>query len=344
MTNSLIRHLFRINSIENWVFWTLSLTILWLTFQFNPLLFHVLVELLSSFIGLQIFLTMWHNKRFINGTFFLFLGCSYFWVSLLGIAHMLTMKGMSFFILDHAQVTLHFWIYARLFEAFALFLVSIRFPLILTKNQIFLVTGAIAITIFWLAVNYQSPILIDLNGLTKTKINLEFLVIVILALALINFIKRKNQLSITLFNNLSAALFIAILAEYTFTRYSQFLDNTFAAGHFLRLISLALIYDVFVKKLIDKPYEMLEMKLISYEAIPNPTLILNTAGDILHVNDAAARLLKTKKSDLLQKNVHPLFHDSSIERQDCSICQSIRKQEVNEIFEIHHPPSNCFSF
>jgi len=255
---------------------------------------------------------------------------------------MLTMKGMSFFTLEHSQVTLHLWVYARLFEALALFLASIRFQFILTKNQIFLTTGIVAVTILWFAVNYQAPILIDPNGLTLTKINLEYLVMTILGLALINFTKNKNQLSNTLFNNLSAALFFAILAEYTFTLYSQFMDKPFIIGHFLRLFSLALIYDVFVKKLIDKPYEMLEMKLISYEAIPNPTLILNSAGDILHANDAAAKLIATEKSELLQENVHQLFHDSSINQEHCSICQSIIKQEVNEIFEIHHPPSNRF--
>ena len=342
MKNNIIQHLFRIKNTENWFFWLSSLAILWITFQLNTLLFHVIVELLSSFIGLQIFLTMWHNKRFISGTFFLFLGCSYLWISLLGIAHMLTMRGMSFFSLEYSQTTLHLWVYTRLFEALALFLASIRFHFVLTKNQVFLVTGSIAATIFWFASNFQYPILIDQGGLTQTKINLEYLAITIFALALVNFIKNKKHLSVTLFNNLAGALVIAIVAEYTFTLYNQYMDNTFVIGHFLRLFALALIYDIFVKKLIDKPYEMLEMKLISYEAIPNPTLILNSAGDILHANDAAANLIASERSQILQENVHQLFHDTSIAKKDCDICKAISQQRTDNIFDIHHPLTERF--
>jgi hypothetical protein len=88
--------------------------------QSHFLLFHSLVELFVVVVAIISAIVAWHTYALAKNQFLLLLGCGYFFIGGLDLAHMLTFRGLPFLDNNTGNVSLQFWIVARFFEALLL--------------------------------------------------------------------------------------------------------------------------------------------------------------------------------------------------------------------------------
>jgi hypothetical protein len=86
----------------------------------NFLLFHKLAEAAAVFVAVLMLATAWYTYPHSRDSFLLFLGCGYFWVGMLDLAHALAYKGMNIFPTLSADLATQLWVAARYLEAFIL--------------------------------------------------------------------------------------------------------------------------------------------------------------------------------------------------------------------------------
>lgn len=91
--------------------------------------------------------------------------------------HAFTVKGIPFFNIVNGEVTLHFWIYGRLFEAILLLSSSIfltpKLPIKLTA----IISIILVSIICWASFQLTQPVIFIDGGLSPFKIYTEFFVI-----------------------------------------------------------------------------------------------------------------------------------------------------------------------
>ena len=124
-------------------------TILLSRYNESHLLFHTIAELFSVLVGLMMIIIVSYTYQFTKSNFLLYLGIGYFWVSILDLLHMLTFPGISIYIIDAPNVTLTFWLSARLLEAFILFsAIFVNFNIISKSNMFILYMSKMIIEVY----------------------------------------------------------------------------------------------------------------------------------------------------------------------------------------------------
>lgn len=223
---------------------------------FNYLLFHTLAEFFTIMVGVLMFVVAKHTYGYSREHFLMYLGAGYFWVAGIDLFHTLTYKGVSIIELDHANVSTQLWIGGRYFEALLLLFAPYFILRPVAVGRLFLVGTAIFATI-GLSVFYgQFPdaYLTD-SGLTSFKINSEYLICLILLLALGHLFLRRRELSPLLFRFLAASIFLTVLAELAFTQYVSVYGPANLLGHLFKLFSYWLIFFVIIRSGVQLPYE-----------------------------------------------------------------------------------------
>lgn len=294
--------------------------------QFGLLLFHTLIELSTIFIGIMMLIIALNTKQFTRNDYLLFLGIGFFFVALLDIFHLLTVPGMAFFPNISIQITLHFWIYTRLFEAVILLLSLYFLKNKLNENIVFLLGIVVVFIICWISFTYEQPILITEDGLTAFKNNFEYLIIAIMLFTIFVYYQKKSLFPKDVFNYLIFAIIFGVISEYAFTFYLDFKSTAFTIGHLLKLISFGLIYQAIVHTTLREPFKQLSRASSSYNVIPHPAVIINKEGVIQYINDSAKEFVNDKS--VLGKPIHPLFHPQEIEEKDCLLCQAYINKTV----------------
>lgn len=223
------------------------------------LAFHTFAELFTIFISFLIFAFAWSVREFYRNNFLLFLACGYFWIGALDLMHALSFEGMDVFAEGSPGLTVQFWIGTRYCEALLLLVA----PLAITRrlNGYLLITafGAVAIglttTILW----GRFPVgFVEGEGLTDFKIYSEYLIDLILALALVVLFRRGQGVAINEKALIAAAIVLTMCAELAFTFYINMFGLSNLAGHIFKLFSFWLIFQAIVISHLKEPYTALQ--------------------------------------------------------------------------------------
>jgi len=316
------------------------LSFIFIHWQFGMLLFHTLIELSTVFIGLMMFSVAINTKEFSRNDFLLFLGIGFLFIASLDLLHLLTVPGMNFFPEISIQTTLHFWIYARLFEAIMLICSPIFLTKKLNEKTVLLSGFLVVLAISWLSIVYESPILITKDGLTPFKNNMEYFIIAIMLVTIFFFYQRKSLLSPDVFYYLVSAIILGIFSEFVFTLYVDFHSSAFTLGHLLKFISFFLIYRAIVHTTLTKPFKQLKKVSNSYDIIPHPAIIINSHGIIQSINSAAKEFIKHNNGEVINKNIHNLFHPQGIDKSDCLLCKAYKTNTTINGKTIEYPELN----
>ena len=128
-------------------------------FYNGVLLFHTLAELFSVFVGLLMLVVVLNTQHFVKNDFLIYLGIGYFSISVIDAMHAFTVKGIPFFDIINGEITLHFWIYGRIFEAILILTSSIfltrELPIKLTAIVMSIIVGVIC----WASFQLTQPIM-----------------------------------------------------------------------------------------------------------------------------------------------------------------------------------------
>jgi PAS domain S-box-containing protein len=242
---------------------------------YNFLLFHTLAEMFAVVTACSIFMVTWNARRFFKEkSFFSFVGIAYLFVGILDLTHTMTYKGVNILPGIDPNVPTQLWISARYLESVSLlgafFLFKSRI-----KAQIYLF-GFSAVTLLILLSIFHWQIFPDCylehaGGLTTFKKNSEYIICLILGLALSALHHNRNRFDGTLFNWLQASIIVTIISELLFTSYVGVYGPANMLGHYFKIVSYYCLYKALIETGLSRPYSTLFKNLTdskeSYQAL-----------------------------------------------------------------------------
>jgi len=314
--------------------------LIYLRIQHGVLLFHTLAELFSVFVGILMLVIVLNTQHFIRNDFLIYLGIGYFAIAILDSFHAFTVKGMPFFEINTAAITLHFWVYTRLLEAILLLSSSHFLIKKLNVKYMLAITGLVTALITWLAFNFEKPEFINSSGLTQLKVYSEYLIITLLLITIALYYSKRNLLTKKVITYLYSSIVLTIIAETCFTFYTNFAGITFVIGHIFKFLSFWMIYQAIVQTTLKEPFTLLIKTSNSYDAIPHPAILIDSNGDISQLNQAAIKTVGIALINIIHQPIHNIFHPKNISKNQCSICQSIKKRQEIYNKEFYYPQSD----
>jgi len=239
-----------------WLFPTTVSILLLILSQFNSLGFHTLVELITIVISFVVFALGWSTYSSSKNTFLIYLACGYFWVGSLDLMHTFVFPGIDIFVKGNENTSIQFWIVARYFEALLFLTAPFFIPRKLNKYVVFVVFGTVSTALAVLILLQSFPIVfVQGQGLTDLKIYSEYLIILILAIAVVNTYRKRRDFEGEEIVLVILAIFFTVLAELAFTLYDTLKATTFGlAGHILKVYSFWFIFRAIIITNLQKPY------------------------------------------------------------------------------------------
>ncbi|MBT4076739.1 MAG: PAS domain S-box protein, partial [Gammaproteobacteria bacterium] len=308
--------------------------------QYGVLLFHTLAELFSIIVGVLMLVIAWNTKQFTHNDFLLYLGIGYFWVAVIDTWHTFTVNGMPFFNITDSEATLHFWISARFIEATILLSAVLFQKRKLSAGWMFIVGAVLALLVIWGSFALAYPVMLTAEGLTPFKVNTEYLVIAMLCLSVFIYFRQNRMISHNVRYLLIISIVLTILAEISFTLYTDFFGNAFVVGHLFKFLSFWLIYQAIVETTLTEPFTVMAQGSSSYDAIPHPAVVVDEYGIISQVNRAAEIHCGSSAQDLIHRHVHNFFHPPHLSVQNCDLCKFIRNGKSKEGLITDFPKDN----
>ena len=270
----------------------------------NFLLFHCLAEIFSVIIAFTIFVVAWNTRHITDSSYLLFLGIAYFFIGLLDLTHTLAYKGMNIFPSDSANLPTQLWIASRYLEAGSLALAPLFLTRPLKPHQTLLTYAGICALI--LLSLFVWPVFPDCflpqTGLTDFKIVSEYIIVLILAGAMILITLRRNCLMQSTFRLLIIAMALSIAQEIAFTFYVDVYGLSNLAGHLCKIVSFYCVYRAILVSALTRPYQTLFRELAESE---------NARGEQIKQLEEALEKIKTLHG------IIPI----------CGVCKKIRNDE-----------------
>ena len=294
----------------------------------NYLVFHVTAELFSIVIASTALIVALTSKRFTQNHFVVFLAVAIGWCGAVDLLHTLVYKGMNLLPVNESNLATQLWIIARFEQALALLIAPFFLRHVLRTGYAVIGFGLASAVFVLLAVTGQFPnAFVEGQGLTPFKINMEYLIIGIMAIALWLYWKNRALMSRTLFINMVLAVVSLILAEFAFTQYANVYAKSNMLGHILKIFGYWFIYQALVQNTLKEPFSALSRAANSFDSVPEPTILVSRDGKIQQINNAAAELAKRPKEELVGTDAHSIFHDANVQKKECLVCQRIAQGE-----------------
>lgn len=300
--------------------------------QYNFLLFHTLAEFFAIFVAFLIGVVAWNTFAFSRNHYLMYLGCGYLWIGLLDTLHTLTFPGIGVFSPSGMNATLGFWIGTRLLEGMILLTAPLFLRHTLMRTAATLGFGLYSLVLILLVGRGMLPDLhIPGEGLTRVKIYSEFLIILLLAAAMAYLWLRRRWIEPRILLLMFWSIGLTMASELMFTQYVSHNDQIIMVGHLFKLASYWLIYAAIVQTGLEEPFRILARSAHTYDAIPDPVLLVDRQGRVHEANHAALRTARSAEHELLGHGSHELFHDPTISEQDCPVCQAIHNGRPGSI-------------
>ncbi len=248
---------------------SIALIGLFLVSRQNYLIFHSLSEVFCIVIAFGIFMFAWNSRDITDNNFLVFLGIAYLFVGAIDFLHTLPYEGMGELLAHEADPAVQLWIVGRYIEstslvlAIALFRWKLRFSLVFLCY--FVVTSLLLGSIFIL--NIFPACIADDFGPSSFKINSEYSISVILAIAADLLFRNRKHLEPKVFQLLFASILLKICSELSFIVYGDIVGLSNLIGHYFKIISFFLIYTAIIRVGLGDPYKILFRQLSKSEYI-----------------------------------------------------------------------------
>ena len=272
---------------------------LYLVSQYNFALYHTTVEFTTIAISLAIFLLVWNSRKIIDNNYLIFIGVTFVFIAILDFLHTLVYQGVGIFPDSGGALSTRFWIAARYMQAITL----LAAPLFIRRNLrldlvaiVYLLADIIIVASIFIF-NIFPATYIGGIGLTPFKIVSEYVISLILIVAIVILYRNRASFDGQVLNNLIIAIFLTIAAEFTFTEYASFTDIFSLLGHVFRLVSYYFFYRAIIEVGQKKPYNLLYRNLTEsekkYRALsdlsPDAILVVQD-GIIRYANESGLRM------------------------------------------------------
>jgi PAS domain S-box-containing protein len=226
---------------------------------YSYLLFHTFVEMFSIVVACGIFALSWNCRRFMDDSFFVFLGIAYLFIGALDLVHTLAYRGMGVFPGYDGNLATQLWIAARYVNSISLFIAPWVIGRKVNSLRIFWV---FFVAVFLLLGSVFSwgifpDCFIEGKGLTLFKKVSEYIICSILGGACIFLWRRRGQFDARVWQFLVSSIILTILSELAFTFYISVYGFSNLVGHYLKVVAFYLIYKAIIETGLVKPYDLL---------------------------------------------------------------------------------------
>lgn len=302
-------------------------------------LFHSLVELFTVVIALLAGVVGWHTFPFARNHFLLFLAAGYFWVGVADLFHALSYKGISVFPPDGGNRATQFWLVGRYLEAVLLFAAPFFLQRPLPRTWPFFGFAGATLVLGGLVLTGAFPTAFDpRTGLTPFKVVSEYVLMAVLAGALLHLALHRKALDPLIGLLLGAAILFTIGSEFAFTLYRDPYGFENFLGHLAKLVSYWLVFFAVVETTHSEPFRWLARGANSFDVVPFATAVLDQGGRVLHTNPAARRHAGSGDESRRGWHCHGLFHPAGLAQEKCPVCQAIAHGVAGETnFELAFP-------
>ena len=230
---------------------------------YSYIFFHSLAEIFSIIVACTVFVVFWNARQFLDNAFYLFLGIAYLFVASIDLVHMLAYDEMNIFVGFDRDLAIQLWIMARYLQALSLLAALLFMHWRLVPGYVFagytILTAFLYLTIFYWQV--FPACFVQGVGLTPFKIYSEYVICLLLLIGLVLLVVRRAEFDRLVFRLLAASIVATIFAEFAFTQYASLTGPANELGHYLKIVSFALVYLAFVEVGLRKPQAILFRKL-----------------------------------------------------------------------------------
>lgn len=291
----------------------------------NFLTFHVMAELFACVVALVMFVVVAHTRRFTRNDFLLWLGCGYFWAAMMDLVHTLAYKGMHVFPTDDANLATQYWVAGRTVQAITLAAAPLFLSRPVKPGVAFAIPGLLAAGQYAaITAGWYPDAFIEGVGLTAFKIGAEYTIVGVLCGAFAFLWSRRGLLDRALLRLVLASIALTIVSELAFTLYTDVYGITNIAGHVLKFAAFWLIFQAIVQTTLAEPFRALSRTASTYDAIPDPTLLVDPTGLIVQANRATAEEFRKPVAELVGQPVHELLHPMDHTATGCPDCAAIK--------------------
>ncbi len=300
----------------------LMLVVLASTALYSFILFHTLAELFAIMVAVLVGVIGWQTYPFSRNNFLIFLSAGYLWIGAVDLLHTLAYEGLSVLPEDGGNRATQFWIAARYMEAGTLLLAPLFVTRKLTPGPAFAGFGLLAALIAGVILTDRFPdAFIPGSGLTDFKVYSEYAIIGMLFVALWHLWEKRGGLDHRVVSLMSLAIGVTILSEFAFTLYQTVYGLENFVGHLGKLVSFWLIFISLIRTTLTQPFRTLAQGATTYDAVPDPTVVLDQDGTLRQMNEAARRL--TGEMDFIGRDCHELLHPRGLAKSECPVCAGL---------------------
>ncbi|WP_303901032.1 MASE3 domain-containing protein [Thiohalomonas denitrificans] len=293
------------------------------TVSYNYLLFHTLVELFAVIVAILLAVVGWQTYPFSRNGFLVFLAAGYFWVGVMDLLHTLSYQGIGIIEPDAANTSTQFWVATRYLEALVL-LVAPAFAVNgLHRGLAFAGIGTFAAVVSVLIFAGAFPdAFVAGQGLTRFKVVSEYVIIGLLIVALWHLWMRGGEIDQRVVKLMALAISVTALSEFLFTLYESVYGLENFVGHVGKLLSYWLVFVAIVETSLNEPFRLLSRGATTYDAVPDPVVVVDQNGVIRQSNRAAR--VQVRDTQPVGRFCHQLLHPREWSEEDCPICRCIR--------------------
>lgn len=303
--------------------------------QAHFLLFHTVAELISIVIALTAMVVATTSRRFTGNHFTVYVAVVIGWCGALDLIHTLTYRGMHLMAQDNSNTATQFWIAARAIQAVALLGASWFLRRSVHIWRLHAVMGLVALAAtLWIFSGAFPVMFVEGQGLTLLKIYAEYVIIAILLLSSALLWQHRHLMSPRLHLSVQLALAAMVLSEFAFTRYASVYGNANLVGHLLKVAAYWFVYVGLVQSTLREPFGMLTRTASTYDAVPDPVVLLGDDGLIRQANHAAASYAGLPVEGLVGRDAHRLFHAPAELPSECPVCARIARGDNRFTVEI----------
>lgn len=264
------------------------------------LVWHNILEFSSVIVAIIIFLLSWYAYSQLGNRREFFLGLAFLVVGVLDFMHALSFFGMPAFVSPNSVgKAINYWIISRLIQAIAL----AGSGFISTRPNFQPFIRPISMMIAWLfisatfyMVTYQPHLIpamfVEGEGLTQTKIWLEYSVVIIILLAIGKYILIFRKTKSHTIQVLLLGLTFFIFSELSFTLYASAFDSYNLLGHIFKIGAMVSIFQALFVSSIQEPFTKRQQAEALLESERNLLRILiDNIPDYIFVKDQASKFI-----------------------------------------------------
>lgn len=230
------------------------------------LTWHVIFEFTSILVSFSIFTVTYFVFEESGNLSMIILGCAFLTMGLLDTFHTFSYKGMSAFFVSNttANRATTLWILSRTFGSLG-FLLAVSIPSYIKSNIKKSIVAGITFSfsiLLFIIVTYFPNIFpymfIEDIGLTKIKIIMEYVIILIMVITFIVILSEYKRTCKKREHQFMIALIFLIFSEFAFTNYGSVYDAFNYIGHIYKIIAYMILYKTIYIENVSEPYRQMK--------------------------------------------------------------------------------------